>query len=258
MPTTIEQLQQLGLNKYEAEAYYTLLKHGSLTGYEVGKHSQVPLSRSYDVLERLVDKGLALVQPGEPVRYRAQDPQRFLGQVRVTMEETLEALTTTLTSLSHSDEGSEFWVVRGRQNIIERCQEVIAATHSQLELSIPAIYHPALAAQLAQSQQRGVHIFQFIDHAIPASDYVCIVRDDQEALLGTLSPSDTGQAIVSSNTALLIALHGYFDNLRSRLVPSVPITVMATRAEPQGVDWMDWETRKHARLRILSEHHRVA
>jgi len=34
--TTVDLLQQIGLNKYEAEAYYALLTHGPLTGYEVG------------------------------------------------------------------------------------------------------------------------------------------------------------------------------------------------------------------------------
>jgi predicted transcriptional regulator len=54
--TTVELLQQIGLNKYEAEAYYTLLANEPLTGYELGKRSQVPLSRSYEVLERLTEK----------------------------------------------------------------------------------------------------------------------------------------------------------------------------------------------------------
>ncbi|HEX4716550.1 MAG TPA: helix-turn-helix domain-containing protein, partial [Ktedonobacteraceae bacterium] len=76
---SIDLLQEIGLNKYEAEAYYTLLTQGPLTGYELGKRSQVPLSRSYDVLERLSQKGLALAQPGDPARYMALDPRLFLG-----------------------------------------------------------------------------------------------------------------------------------------------------------------------------------
>jgi hypothetical protein len=42
--TAIELLQQIGLNKYEAEAYYTLLSEGPLTGYELGKRSLSPVS----------------------------------------------------------------------------------------------------------------------------------------------------------------------------------------------------------------------
>ena len=60
----IELLQRVGLSKYEAEAYYVLLLQGPLTGYELGKRSGVPLSKSYEVLERLTRRGLAFVQPG--------------------------------------------------------------------------------------------------------------------------------------------------------------------------------------------------
>src|SRR5262245_39429099 len=106
--TEIDLLQQIGLNKYEAEAYYTLLSQGPLTGYELGKRSPVPLSRSYEILERLTRKGLALVQPSDPPRYRATDPNLFLGQVRTTMAATLAALTEALSSLPQADTTGEF------------------------------------------------------------------------------------------------------------------------------------------------------
>jgi predicted transcriptional regulator len=118
--SAIDLLQQLGLNKYEAEAYYTLLRQGPLTGYELGKRSQVPLSRSYEILERLTQQGLALIQPGDPPRYMAQDAQQFLAQIRSEMEETLTALATSLASLSRADTAGEFWVVRGYRHIYTR------------------------------------------------------------------------------------------------------------------------------------------
>src|SRR5689334_2325757 len=142
--TTIEQLQQVGLNKYEAEAYYTLLMHKPLTGYEVGKYSQVPLSRSYEILERLVEKGLALVQPGDPPRYTAQDPQQFLHRIRSEMEATLEVLTSALTTLPRPGDESEFWVLRGRQHILAHLLTLIGSAQSTLNLSIPAHYTDAL------------------------------------------------------------------------------------------------------------------
>src|SRR6266567_7109582 len=120
--TATELLQQIGLNKYEAEAYYTLLADGPLTGYELGKRSQVPLSRSYEILERLTQKGLALVQPGDPPRYSAGEPQQFLGKVRSSMSATLDALSAALVGLSPSDIRAEFWVLRGQQHILARTQ----------------------------------------------------------------------------------------------------------------------------------------
>lgn len=251
MTTTIEQLQQIGLNKYEAEAYYTLLKHGPLTGYEVGKHSQVPLSRSYDVLERLVDKGLALVQPGEPSRYSAQDPQHYLGRVRAAMEETLNTLTITLTSFSQSGEAGEFWVVRGRQNIIERSREIIAAAQERLELSIPASCSSALADLLTQAQLRGVSIKLSTERE--ESENIVVMRDGCQALIGTLTPAQVCQATVSANSGLIAALQVYFEYTRNiRAMPAPALVV-----ETPDAGWIDWETRKQARL-LASEQHRVA
>lgn len=255
MTTPIDQLQQLGLNKYEAEAYYTLLRHGLLTGYEVGKHSKVPLSRSYDILERLVEKGLALAQPGEPARYKARDPQHFLGQVRSSMEETLNELMITLTSLPSNDGANEFWIVRGYKNILDRSRELIAATHSQLELSTPASCNVALADEIRQARERGVHILQPTNQSASSFGSIFMLRDGREALLGTVSPEETCQAVVSSNNALVIALSGYFENVHDMQFISMPTT---TAPVQQDVEWMDWETRKHARLRTLSERHRVA
>ncbi|MBA2679966.1 MAG: hypothetical protein H0U76_16415 [Ktedonobacteraceae bacterium] len=255
MTTPIDQLQELGLNKYEAEAYYTLLKRGPLTGYEVGKHSKVPLSRSYDILERLVDRGLAFAQPGEPARYRARDPQHFLGQVRSSIEENLKELTIALTSLSSNDDASEFWIVRGQKNILERSRNLIAATSSQLELSMPASCTIALANEIRQARERGVQILQPANQSTNSSEDIIMLCDGSEALLGTLVPEETCQAVVSSNNALVIALNGYFENVHDMQFVSMPTTSAPIQ---QDVEWMDWETRKHARLRTLSERHRVA
>ncbi len=255
MTIPIDQLQQLGLNKYEAEAYYTLLQHGPLTGYEVGKHSRVPLSRSYDVLERLVEKGLAFAQPGEPARYRAQDPQHFLGQVRSSMEETLKGLTAALTLLPSKDEANEFWIVRGQKNILECSRELIKVASSQLELSMPASCNVALADEIRQARERGVRILQPARQAASSSESIFILRDGCEALLGTVSPEEICQAAVSSNNALVIALSGYFENVHDMQFISVPTTTAPVR---QDTEWMDWETRKHARLLTQSERHRVA
>src|SRR5919106_2386987 len=92
----VDLLQRVGLNKYEAEAYLALLADGPLTGYELGKRSAVPLAKSYETLERLTRRGLALVQPGDPPRYVAERPERFVAQTRAEQASVLMALASTL------------------------------------------------------------------------------------------------------------------------------------------------------------------
>jgi predicted transcriptional regulator len=254
MTTTVDLLQHIGLNKYEAEAYYTLLTHGSLTGYEVGKYSHVPLSRSYEILERLLEKGLALVQPGDPPHYSAQDPHLVFDRFRSTMETTLNTLATSLASLAHVDKAGEFWIVRGQHNILTQMRAMIAKAQATLDLILPPDYN--VSDSLAQANVRGCRIFHAstVGQDVRHAGTVLLVCDDREALVGALAPPDSCQAVISSNIALLDALHGYFLH---RQAPGVPGS-SAESSRPHDVDWMDWEIRKQRHLRSLSMENRVA
>lgn len=252
--TAVELLQQLGLNKYEAEAYYTLLARGALTGYEVGKYSHVPLSRSYEILERLTQKGLALVQPGDPPHYSAQDPRQFLSHFRSTMEATLSVLTTSLVSLARPTENGEFWVIRGREPILARAQTIIAQANTLLALTVPVDCQAALAPALLQTQERGCQIYQYsiTEQSMLAPEMILLLCDDHEALAGMVTSGDACQATVSSNAALLTALHGYFAHQRLTKV-ATPIPTPSHED-----DWLAWEEGKQRRLWHAIRRNRVA
>ncbi len=249
----VDLLQQIGLNKYEAEAYYTLLTHGALTGYEVGKYSQVPGSRSYEILERLQEKGLALVQPGDPPRYRAQDPQDVFARFRSTMETTLQTLSASLAALTQADKASEFWVVRGRQQVLVQARSMIAQAQTSLDLVLPADCD--MDEELVQAAVRGCRIVRTVAASSDES-VLLLIKDGREGLVGTLTPPDACQAVLSSNAALLEALRGYFLNHRAPL-EAVPLP-LTEPAQAGSDDWQDWEARKQRHLRSVSAEHRVA
>jgi sugar-specific transcriptional regulator TrmB len=246
--TEIELLQQIGLNKYEAEAYYTLLSQGPLTGYELGKRSPVPLSRSYEILERLTTKGLALAQPGDPPRYTATNPDLFLGRVRTTMVETLAALTEALTSLPRVDTIGEFWVIRGRQHILERTQAMITGAQHTLELHLsvqqdPDIVH--LQTVVHAQDQRLVHTRLSLSDT--RGSPILLLIDGREALAGTLTPSEQCQAVVSANSALVALLNRFFSDAPVTEKPALTTPAKTARSE-ERLDWIAWEERKQRRL----------
>lgn len=243
---SIDLLQELGLNKYEAEAYYTLLTEGPLTGYELGKRSQVPLSRSYDVLERLSQKGLALAQPGEPARYRALEPELFLGQVRSTMEHTLNTLAESLTAAQQSASSGEFWVVRGHRHIMIRAHRLCASATQSIALMLPEKQFREFSESLAEARQRGVSLA--ISYSASAATFWLLV-DQREALLGTLAPEEHCQAVFSSNAALVAALTA------SPVHASSPEQAPLPEKQP---DWLDWENRKQQRLHKSRLDQRIA
>jgi sugar-specific transcriptional regulator TrmB len=254
----IERLQQIGLNKYEAEAYYTLLSQGPLTGYELGKRSPVPLSRSYEVLERLTQKGLALIQPGDPPRYAAADPRVFLGRVRNQMEETLTALAETLTALPQVDIAGQFWVIRQRQYILERARSMIEQAQHTLDLHLPGQTLPEFVQiqTLAQSRSQQLAHTRLITTETRGL-LILLLVDSREALAGMLMPAEQCQAVVSDNPAFITLLRSYFSNAypTEKSAQAIP----AQSAGPsEHLDWLAWEERKQRRLWRVNARNHVA
>ena len=255
--TAVEQLQQVGLNKYEAEAYYTLLAEGPLTGYELGKRSQVPLSRSYEILERLTQKGLALVQPGDPPRYSAEGPGRFLGQVRQAMTKTLDTLAVSLAALTGSRSEDEFWVLRGQQHVLARARAMVGGAQRTVNLYLSPAYAAELADDLVLAREKGCRILRAStvvqDHT--EADVILLLVDEREILAGTLMPADRCQCVVSENRALVTALSSYFARLPYN---TAPVSSPATTPQSDRLDWVAWEDRKQRRLWSLNSDNRVA
>src|SRR5215213_2632734 len=198
----IELLQRVGLNKYEAEAYAALLRHGPLTGYELGKRSEVPLSRSYEILERLCTKGLALVQPGDPPRYAAEPPEQFLDRTRTATTTTLDALARALAEAGPSVTPEGFWVVRGQDHILAHANTCIARAQRTLAVRIAPAQSEFVAEALAHARARGCRVLPPpIEATARAEDdaTLLLLIDDREGMVGTLTPADRAQAVVSPN-----------------------------------------------------------
>lgn len=99
----VDDLQQLGLNIYEAKVYLALMERDSLDTGEVAKISRVPRARTYDVLDSLLNKGLASLRPGKLKKYSALEIETFKRKLvsdtkkeYVEKEKKIERVSLTL------------------------------------------------------------------------------------------------------------------------------------------------------------------
>jgi HTH-type transcriptional regulator, sugar sensing transcriptional regulator len=83
-------LVNLGLTGYEASAYLALTRRGRATGAEVARLAGLPRQRIYDVLDGLVARGLASVEPGRPAQYAAVSPDAAVGLLIAARRAQLE------------------------------------------------------------------------------------------------------------------------------------------------------------------------
>jgi sugar-specific transcriptional regulator TrmB len=254
----IDLLQQVGLNKYEAEAYAALLLHGPLTGYELGKRSGVPLSRSYEILERLTVKGLALVQPGDPPRYAAEAPEQFLDRTRTSTTATLDALASALAKLGQSALPEGFWVVRGHAPILAQAKTLIGQAQHTLAVSSGLTRSPSLEQALAQARGRSCRVVQLSPETRgEAAATALLVVDEREGMVGTLTPADRCQAVISTNPGFVAALV-YCCAPRLTLNSAYSPDSAQTSRAAQPLEWLDWEERKQRRLLSAQSENRIA
>jgi len=72
-------LEKLGLTEYESKTLATLFRLGEAEAPAISRVAQVPKTRVYDVLDKLVEKNLVIEISGRPKRYRGIETKKALG-----------------------------------------------------------------------------------------------------------------------------------------------------------------------------------
>lgn len=98
----MDALKGIGLNLYERRLWIALLARGTSTAGELSEIANVPRSRSYDILQSLVDKGFVIVQTAKPIRYVAIKPEEALERAKKKMEENIKEMQGRIDDLKAS------------------------------------------------------------------------------------------------------------------------------------------------------------
>jgi len=130
------------LNLYEVKVWTALLSRGTSTAGELSNISDVPRSRTYDILESLEKKGFILMKLGKPIKFVALKPEEVVERVKKNLivsaqekskrleqlkgEEVLEELSTLFTQGVKFVEPTDLsGSMRGRQNIYNHLDMMI-------------------------------------------------------------------------------------------------------------------------------------
>ncbi|VVB67834.1 Putative HTH-type transcriptional regulator TrmBL2 [Candidatus Norongarragalina meridionalis] len=174
-PDTIGALQRLGLNQYEAKAYYALSMFGDHTAGRLSERADLPRPRVYDVLERLQDKGFVLIQKGRPVKYSAIPLSEAVQTLKKIKQSDLAGELTRIDELSGSLQSKlkasasanaptadAVWTLHGREAIYSKIGSMISGAKNHVTVvSTPegAISKwNAHSKELTKAKKRGVEI----------------------------------------------------------------------------------------------------
>ena len=91
------------LNLYEVRVWTALLSRGVSTAGELSNISDVPRSRTYDILESLEKKGFIVMKLGKPIRFVALKPDEVVERVKKNLVTYAQERTKRLELLKEDE-----------------------------------------------------------------------------------------------------------------------------------------------------------
>ncbi len=139
------------LNLYEAKVWTALLSRGVSTAGELSNISDVPRSRTYDILESLEKKGFIVMKIGKPIKFVALKPEEVIERVKKNLvmdaqekskrleklrnDEVLDELNGLFTNGIKFVEPSDLsGSLRGRQNMYNHLDMMIRSAEKGITI----------------------------------------------------------------------------------------------------------------------------
>jgi len=167
------------LNLYEVKVWASLLSRGISTAGELSSISDVPRSRTYDILESLEKKGFIVMKLGKPIKFVALKPEEVVERVKKNLVRDAQEKSKRLEKLKDEDilheltglfsEGSKFvepgdlsGSLKGRQNVYNHLDMLIRQAEKTVTIVTTAVglnrKLEALMPSIDKARKRGVKI----------------------------------------------------------------------------------------------------
>jgi sugar-specific transcriptional regulator TrmB len=228
------EFELLGLTEYEMKVYRALLSEHPVTAYRLGKQSGVPLSRVYEVTNRLVEKGAATIHEGEPARYSPVAPLTLVEGARHSAERRLDALGAELATLYKGDDNQGHAWVRGEDAVSARSAALVASATEEVWVAAAPMAQERLQVALDRANP-NVRRNRISLQAMGRGDTTFVfVTDFSEAMIGRLGAD--AEALVTRHPSIVRIVEDY---LQLRHMSEPPT---------ESPRWLDWEYEKQQRL----------
>lgn len=167
------------LNLYEVKVWTALLSRRQSTAGELSSISDVPRSRTYDILESLEKKGFIVMKLGKPIKFVALKPEEVVERVKKNLVVEAKEKSTRLERLKGDEvleelnglfsEGVKFveptdmsGALRGRQNLYNHLDMLVREAENTITLVSTADglnrKMEVLMPSLEKAKKRGVKI----------------------------------------------------------------------------------------------------
>ena len=140
MEEMIANLVDLGLSQLEASVYINLLSNKSLTATEVSRLTGINRTQTYDVIPKLIQRGICTEIRGSVKRYCAVEPEKVLSSLEKELDKkkaVIKELSGNLTEMYSKNSGSNnpldfLQVLSSRNSIISKIEVLEAGAQKHV------------------------------------------------------------------------------------------------------------------------------
>lgn len=137
-------LEEFGLSKYEARAYFTMIGKGSLAVSEIAYYANLPRTKVYQTVKKLEKKKLAVISKHKPLICSAIPPEEAFAEIVNLHDRRVKNMRKIVDSLQKiSDEsqrprGSEErrYLILDANYTLERISTLIAESRSSVTATL--------------------------------------------------------------------------------------------------------------------------
>ena len=243
-------LSTLGLTPIDQQVYEVLVEHDPMTTTELRAELGLSAQRLRRVLDRLLDKGIAIRTPGPPERFGAVPPDVALGALFLERENELKRARLFadhlhdryVDSVARRHPADLVEVVHGPEEVSRRVEQVVRSARREVRfIDKPPCAQPPRPVE-RDLLGEGVGVFGIYDHrALEALDLPAGLAHGEEARVVAEAPMKmiladrhlgliplhadrptTTSAVVVHRSALLDALSALFAGLWGQAIPLAP------------------------------------
>lgn len=123
-----------GLSEYEAKVYLSLVGLGSSGARKLSLFCDVPRTKVYGTLKKLIDYGLVVEIPGAPKHFVPAPPDDAFSAILNIMRDKAKDFTSVVETLVETHESAKIesspqrkvvWYLSDNSDIIQKCKEII-------------------------------------------------------------------------------------------------------------------------------------
>ena len=227
----IDLLQQLGFTSYESKAYIGVLENQPVGAYELAKRSNVPTSKIYETVNKLLKRGAIQFSESDGAdnpSYVALPPQDLSEQLNREIQARTSALLPILDELKTSQVADFIWPLASLEALKDKATGMIQSAQKSLLISCWPQELEWLYAPLAEAHGNGVAVavvhFGIPDKTIGATYHhpaektlyeekggrgLTLVADSKEVVIAHLARDKSLNSCWSKNSAFVTVAEDY-------------------------------------------------